>query len=73
MIETKTEKKAPSAHESGKPVVLPSQKQPTHEEIAELAYQLWIERGSPDGSHEEDWQRAEEQLRVKPLSKAAVS
>jgi hypothetical protein len=30
-----------------------------HHEIAELAYQLWIERGSPEGSPEEDWHRAE--------------
>lgn len=46
--------------------------EPTTEEIAALAYQLWIERGSPHGSHDEDWYRAEEQLRCRqPLSKAA--
>lgn len=32
-------------------------------EIAALAYQLWMERGRPEGSADEDWFRAEEQLR----------
>jgi hypothetical protein len=31
----------------------------THEEIAVRAYGLWDERGSPIGSPEEDWFRAE--------------
>ena len=31
--------------------------------IAALAYQLWQERGCPIGSPEEDWRKAEEQLR----------
>jgi hypothetical protein len=40
---------------------------PTTEQIAALAYDLWIERGSPNGSHEEDWFHAERQLRgLKP-------
>ena len=33
-----------------------------HEKIARLAYQYWQERGSPDGSPEEDWLRAEREL-----------
>jgi hypothetical protein len=32
-------------------------------EVAVLAYQFWRERGSPDGSSEEDWYRAEQELR----------
>jgi hypothetical protein len=36
---------------------------PSHEEIARRAYQLWEERGKPYGSHEEDWQLAEHDLR----------
>jgi hypothetical protein len=36
---------------------------PTNEEIAARAYQCWHERGCPHGSPEEDWRRAEEQLR----------
>ena len=35
----------------------------THDEIASLAYALWHARGCPDGSSEEDWFRAEHQLR----------
>jgi hypothetical protein len=33
-----------------------------HDEIAKLAYQLWVKRGCPDGSPEKDWLRAEEAL-----------
>jgi hypothetical protein len=35
---------------------------PERDEIAELAYQLWVKRGCPDGSPDEDWLRAEEEL-----------
>ena len=31
--------------------------------VAALAYQLWQERGCPVGSDQEDWFRAEQQLR----------
>jgi catalase len=34
-------------------------------QVEELAYQLWEERGSPHGSSEDDWHRAEEQLRAR--------
>ena len=33
------------------------------EVIAELAHQLWIDRGQPEGSPEEDWFRAQEMVR----------
>ena len=36
---------------------------PSFEEIARRAYELWEERGKPHGSDEEDWHRAEHQLR----------
>ena len=36
--------------------------EPTQDEIAELAYTLWKERGCPIGSPEVDWQEAEEEL-----------
>lgn len=42
---------------------LPAESEPTSEEVAALAYQLWVERGSPHGSHEEDWYQAEQKLR----------
>lgn len=35
---------------------------PGYHEISALARQLWIDRGCPEGSPEEDWYRAEEQL-----------
>jgi len=38
---------------------------PSHDEIAELARKYWAERGYTDGSHEEDWFRAEQELRAK--------
>jgi len=38
---------------------------PTHEEVAALAFQLWQERGCPEGSPETDWFRAEEELLVR--------
>jgi hypothetical protein len=47
----------------------PTEPEPTREEIAALAYDLWIERGSPHGSHEEDWHRAEYQLRGRQTMK----
>jgi len=34
-----------------------------HDEIAALAYQLWQARGCPEGSPQEDWFHASEQLR----------
>ena len=35
-----------------------------HEQIAALAPALWQERGCPEGSPEEDWFRAEKELRA---------
>jgi hypothetical protein len=34
-----------------------------HSDIAALAYELWQARGRPEGSPEEDWFQAAEQLR----------
>ena len=38
---------------------------PTHDEIAELARKYWAERGHVEGHQEEDWLRAEQELRGK--------
>jgi hypothetical protein len=35
---------------------------PSHENVAVLAYSYWEARGCPDGSPEEDWTRAEQEL-----------
>ncbi len=34
--------------------------------IAERAYQLWRDRGCPDGPPETDWLRAEEEMKHQP-------
>lgn len=38
--------------------------QPSHEEIAALARQYWQERGWQDGYAEQDWLRAERELKA---------
>jgi hypothetical protein len=35
---------------------------PTHEQIAQCAYDIYIEHGRTDGRSERDWQQAEEEL-----------
>jgi hypothetical protein len=36
--------------------------QPSHEDVAALAYSYWVARGYTGGSAEEDWLRAEREL-----------
>jgi hypothetical protein len=36
---------------------------PSQEDIANLAYHLWQQRGAPTGTAEQDWIEAENQLR----------
>jgi DUF2934 family protein len=35
---------------------------PSQQDIANLAYALWQQRGCPEGSADEDWKEAERQL-----------
>ena len=42
-----------------------SQKSPTHGQIAEQAYHYFVARGRQHGFHEQDWHRAEQDLRSK--------
>jgi hypothetical protein len=42
---------------------------PTTAEIAERAYRLWIERGCPEGSDEQNWLDAERELHDAALSR----
>ena len=37
----------------------------SREQIAKLAHRFWAERGHKHGHHEEDWFRAEQELRGK--------
>ena len=36
-----------------------------HDQIAALAFQLWLDRGCPEGSADEDWHRAEVELKAR--------
>jgi len=42
---------------------IPAMVSPVQANIARLAYLHWLERGCPIGSPEEDWSRAEQDLR----------
>ncbi len=45
-----------------------------HQKIEQLAYGLWMERGCPIGSDQEDWFRAENMLNAQsPEAVEAVS
>lgn len=46
-------------------LTMKSPKPVSHEEVAKLAHQFWAERGCQHGHHEEDWLRAEHELRGK--------
>lgn len=41
------------------------QRNVSHDEVARLAHRYWKERGGAHGSHEDDWYRAEQELRGK--------
>ena len=45
---------------------------PTHAEIAARAYQLWIEQGRRSDSAEQNWLRAERELRSTASSRRLV-
>jgi hypothetical protein len=51
-------------------------RQPTHDDIARLAHSYWLRRNADDGSAEDDWHRAEQELRSRskasPLVPVAV-
>lgn len=53
------ERTVASSAENGAPL----QGESIHEEIAKLAYALWEARGGNGGSAEEDWYRAEQEIR----------
>jgi len=42
-----------------------SEIQPTHENIAALAYMHWQEERCPEGTHEENWLRAQQELTMR--------
>lgn len=56
-------KKAAARKKVSQPKV--TQMRASHDEIAKLAHRYFIERGHQHGHHEEDWLRAERELRGK--------
>ena len=56
-----TAKKRKPAAKKAKAVAAPT---PTHDQIAALAEKYWAERGWPQGSPEQDWLRAEHELKT---------
>ena len=49
---------------------------PTHEEIAQRAYQVFLERGQPEGHDLDHWLEAEAQLKettTRPAKRAGTS
>jgi hypothetical protein len=59
---TATVKKRKPATKKAKAKAAPVE--PTREQIAILAEKYWAERGWPEGSPEQDWLRAEQELRT---------
>ena len=54
----------PSTHQqTGERPVVPAAREPSREAIAQLAFYYWQARGGRDGSADEDWLRAERELR----------
>ncbi len=43
---------------------------PEPEEIARLAHQYWHQRGRPTGTPEEDWFRAEQEIKLRQQGRA---
>ena len=63
---TKSKAKAPSKPRkttSKKKLPATNQTSMSHEEVAMLAHRFFAERGYQHGYHEEDWLRAEQELR----------
>lgn len=41
---------------------------PTHEDIARRAYEIYVEKGYPQGQSEQNWQQAEQEQRNRGLA-----
>jgi hypothetical protein len=58
-----TKVSAPKVKSASSRTAASSTSEPSHEEIAARAYELYLARGSLDGYSEEDWLLAEAELR----------
>lgn len=47
--------------------------EPNHSDIAKLAHELWVRRGCPQGSADNDWFEATDRLRAKTISDSTRS
>lgn len=56
---------------TAEPAPVAPSSEPTYEEISQLAYTYWEARGCQGGSPEEDWLRAELELRSRTLTATA--
>ncbi len=64
---------APERETTPTPTVeAPTAYEPTREEIALQAYLYWEERGCQGGSQEEDWLRAEQELKARRTAVATA-
>lgn len=62
-IEPKTAQETPRQSAASSSTAASASKEVSHDECSRLAYSLWEKRGCPQGSAEQDWLEAEEQLR----------
>ncbi len=42
----------------------PTNSEPTHDQVAQRAYEIFLDRGATDGQDVDDWLRAESELRT---------
>jgi hypothetical protein len=61
---TKSAEAANGTAKRRKPAAKKQTPTPSREEIARLAEKYWAERGWPEGSPEQDWLRAEQELKT---------
>jgi len=59
----RVKRSAPPAEQPLEPAATAAVRGPSQDEIARLAYSYWAARGCAGGSSEEDWLRAERELR----------
>jgi DUF2934 family protein len=52
------------AHVANEQHAHPTNARPSHDQVAERAYEFFLARGGTDGHDVEDWLRAEDQLRA---------
>lgn len=50
-----------------------AESKPLPDEIAQLAYQMWLREGEPAGMAEKHWLAAEQELLAKPNKEAPAS